>query len=325
MAGLRVCWVPAGLLLWAAANCQGADDFADPSAWEAFDAGNTGGLQAKGYFGAAFDGRYVYYAPCRTAAFHGVALRYDTQAPFGAAASWEAYDAGLTDGLKTVGYAGAVYCEPFVYFVPFADAQTRHARVLRFDTRGAFGAPASWSAFDAGPVIGLRHSGFDGAVCDGRYIYFAPFGYEPYAHGRVLRLDTRGEFRSPASWRVSDAGSVNGLATRGYYGAGLDGRFVYFSPFHDGKAFHGRVLRYDTSGDFGARTSWSAYDAGRTDGLETVGYKGAVCDGRYMYFVPFRTGAACHGRVLRYDTRGQFGAASSWSAYDAGRTGGLVH
>ena len=29
-----------------------------------------------------------------------------------------------------------------------------------------------------------------------------------------------------------------------------DGRYVYFVPFHDGTDFHGRVLRYDTQGDF---------------------------------------------------------------------------
>ena len=311
------------LVCGAASRGGAADNFADPAAWEAFDAGNTGGLQAKGYFGAAFDGRYVYYAPCRTAAFHGVVLRYDTTGNFQAPGSWAAYDAGHTDGLRTVGYAGAVYQAPYVYFVPFADAQTRHARVLRCDTRGDFTRPASWSAFDAGPVIGLRHSGFTGAVSDGRYLYFAPFGYQPYAHGRVLRYDTQGEFRSAASWRVYDASRTGGLDTRGYYGAGYDGRYVYFVPFNDGRSFHGRVLRYDTRGEFGAAGSWSAHDAATTNGLRTVGYKGAVCDGRYMYFVPFRSDDGCHGRVLRYDTRGDFASTASWSAHDAGRTGGL--
>lgn len=53
-----------------------ANEFKDN--WEAFDAGKIGGLSTKGYFGATYDGRYVYYAPCRTAKFHGIALRYKT-------------------------------------------------------------------------------------------------------------------------------------------------------------------------------------------------------------------------------------------------------
>jgi len=317
------CWAVAFLIWGAAIPLCAADNFGDPAAWEAFDAGNTGGLQAKGYFGAACDGRYIYYAPCRTAAFHGVVLRYDTAGDFKAAGSWAAYDAGFTDGLRTVGYAGAVYRAPYVYFVPFSDAQTRHARVLRCDTRGEFTARSSWSAFDAGPLIGLRHSGFTGAVCDGRYLYLTPFGYQPYAHGRVVRYDTQGEFKSPSSWRVHDAGRTGGLDTRGVYGAGFDGRYAYFVPFNDGRGFHGRVLRYDTRADFDAPGSWGAYDAGATDGLQTVGYKGAIHDGRYMVFVPFRGSDGCHGRVLRYDTKGEFTSASSWSAHDAGRTGGL--
>ncbi len=311
------------LLCRPAISGPGSDSFTDPAAWEAFDAGSTGGLQARGYFGAACDGRYIYYAPCRTMAFHGVVLRYDTTGRFKSAGSWAAHDAGFTDGLRTVGYAGAVYHAPYVYFVPFADARTRHARVLRHDTRGEFTSASSWSAFDAGPVVGLRHSGFAGAVCDGRYIYFVPFGYEPYAHGSVLRYDTQGEFRSAASWRAHDASRTDGLATRGYYGAGCDGRYVYFVPFNDGRAFHGRVLRLDTRGEFDAPASWSSYDAATTDGLTTVGYKGAAWDGRYLYFVPFRSGDTCHGRVLRYDTRGEFHSPASWSAYDAGKTAGL--
>lgn len=325
MKAWRITLHPAIVLAIALASACGhaADGFGAPGAWEAFDAGRTDGLQAKGYFGAVFDGRYVYYAPCRTATFHGVVLRYDTEGDFRATTSWSAYDAGSTDGLKTVGYAGAVFDGRYVYFIPFADATTRHARVLRCDTQGEFTRAASWSAFDAGPITGLRHSGFDGAVFDGRYIYMAPFGYTPYAHGRVLRYDTQGEFKSRMSWAVHDASRTSGLATKGYYGAGFDGRYVYFVPFNDGASFHGRVLRYDTQADFQSTSGWAAHDAAATGGMATVGYKGAVFDGRYMYFVPFRAGETCHGRVLRYDTRGDFSNGGSWSAYDAGRTGGL--
>ena len=63
----------------------------------AFDASWTDGLHSAGYFGAVFDGRYVYFSPEQIKSGgrgadnkrtvydddqHGVVLRYDTHAPF---------------------------------------------------------------------------------------------------------------------------------------------------------------------------------------------------------------------------------------------------
>ena len=303
---------------------NGPDDrFTDSANWEAFDAGNIGGLTTKGYFGAAFDGRYVYYVPCRTADFHGTALRYDTEGDFKSAASWESFDAGSTDGLATVGFAGAVFDGRYIYYIPFSDATSRHGRVLRFDTQGSFTEAASWDAYDAGMTGGSGTKGYNGAVFDGRYIYLTPFGYDPIAHGRVLRYDTEADFKTSTSWNMYDAKNTDGLDARGYYGSAFDGRYVYFTAFHDGSNFHGRMLRYDSQGAFDSSSSWSAFDANNTDGMITVGYKGAIYDGRYVYYVPFRDGEFRHGRLLRYDTQGAFDSSSSWDAFDAGNTDGL--
>lgn len=298
--------------------------FKKASAWSAFNAGSVDGLSTKGYFGEVFDGRYVYFVPCREREFHGRMLRYDTKGEFKAASSWAAYDAGNTDGLTTLGYAGGVYDGRYVYYVPFSTSKFRHGRVLRYDPKGDFKDASSWSAYDAGFTDRLHTKGYTGGVTDGRYLYFAPFGYTPFGHGRVLRYDTQGGFKKASSWSGYDAGSTDGLNTRGYYGLAFDGRYVYFVPFHDGKSFHGRMLRYDTKGEFKAETSWTAYDAGGTGGLDTRGYKMAVFDGRYVFFIPFRSGEFCHCHVLRYDTKGEFKAASSWTAYDAGSTDGLT-
>ncbi len=275
----------------------------------------------------AFDGQYIYYAPCKNSdGFHGIALRYDTTSTFDNTGSYESYDAGSTDSLATVGFAGAVYDGRYVYYVPFADESVRHARVLRYDTQGDFDATASWDAFDAEGTDGITQMlGYDGAVYDNsRYVYFVPFGYDPFGHGKALRLDTQGDFSSAASWDAYDAGSTGSLTTKGYYGGAFDGRYVYYAPFHDGTDFHARALRYDTQGGFATAGSWDSYDAGSTSSLNTVGYKGAVYDGsRYIYYVPFRDSDGRHGRVLRYDTTGDFDAAGSWEAYDAGFTDGL--
>ena len=299
------------------------DRFTTAENWEAFNAGNIGGLNTKGYFGAAFDGRYVYYVPCRMANFHGTALRYDTQGDFKNAASWESFDASGTDSLDMVGFAGAVFDGRYIYYIPFSDANSRHGRVLRFDTEGDFDSSSSWDAYDAGMVGGTGTKGYNGAVFDGRYIYLTPFGYDPFAHGRVLRYDTEADFKTAGSWIMHDAKNTDGLDTRGYYGSTFDGRYVYFTAFHNGTEFHGRMLRYDTQGAFDSAGSWDAYDANNTDSMTTIGYKGAIYDGRYVYYVPFRDGEFRHGRVLRYDTEGDFDASGSWDAFDAGNTDGL--
>ena len=52
--------------------------------------------------------------------------------------------------------------------------------------------------------------------------------------------------------------------------------------------------------------TFESYDAGDTDGLDTRGFFGAVCDGRYVYFAPQLNGSQeRHGQVLRYDSCGR--------------------
>ena len=58
-------------------------DFKDPHAWEAHDASYTDGLHTSGFYGGAFDGRYVYFNPRDDGTVHhSRLLRYDTQADF---------------------------------------------------------------------------------------------------------------------------------------------------------------------------------------------------------------------------------------------------
>ena len=84
------------------------------------------------------------------------------------------------------------------------------------------------------------------------------------------------------------------------------------------------VLRYDTNSPFNSNSSWNAYDASNTNGLNTIGYTGTAFDERFLYFSPFQDGTNFHGRVLRYDTNSSFNFNSSWNAYDASNTNGLT-
>ena len=121
-----------------------------------------------------------------------------------------------------------------------------------------------------------------------------------------------------AGFATRDAGSTGGLRTRGFFGAVFDGRHVYFAPQCNDEGRHGQALRYDTRRPFDDPSAWEGYDAGATEGLVTRGYYGALFDGRYVYYVPRTDGADMHRRVLRFDTAGEFGDPSSWSARDAG-------
>jgi len=83
----------------------------------------------------------------------------------------------------------------------------------------------------------------------------------PSGIGRVPSYDMMGDIRSSSSWPTYDAGNVRGMSTRGYVGAELAGNYIYFVPYNgDGKIYHTRVLRYDTSAPFKTATSGSNDD-----------------------------------------------------------------
>ncbi|MFC1462714.1 hypothetical protein ACFLQU_03825 [Verrucomicrobiota bacterium] len=306
-----------------------------PSAWSAYDAKSTSGLNTEGFGGTIFDGRHVYFIPYYDAdasGYHGRVLRFDTKSNFTNGASWTAFDAGSTDGLTTKGYYGGVCDGRYLYFSPICNASLRHGIVLRYDMEMEFTNSASWDAYDAGSTDGLNTKGFIGAIYDGRYVYFGPHAYgAPGAlpagqyHCNVLRYDTRGHsFTNTSSWAAYDASGTGGMDMRGFNSGVYDGRYIYYVPRSVGGVYHGRVLRLDTRGVFTNTSSWAAYDAGNTDSLVTKGYRGGVFDGRYVYFVPNHNGTVTHGCVLRYDTQSGFTNSTSWAAWDAGNVDGLV-
>jgi len=244
------------------------------------------------------------------------------------ASSFSAYAATNVNGLNTVGYAGAVFDGHFVYFVPYQNSVSAHGRVLRLDTQSNFSSESSWMAYDPTSAVGAGAAGFTGGVFDGRYVYFSP--QLTTTPSGELRLDTLGNFTNASSWALRDSSLTDGLSCEGFQGAVFDGRYVYYVPHYSTNAspggWNGVVLRYDTHGNFSAASSWHAYDAGNTAGLPCKGYSSGVFDGRYVYFAPVVNGVRPNGNgcVLRYDTHGDFTNSSSWEAHDAANTGGLV-
>ncbi|MEE2658596.1 MAG: LamG-like jellyroll fold domain-containing protein [Candidatus Latescibacterota bacterium] len=289
---------------------------AEEPSFSAYDAIHTDDLLCAGYYGAVFDGRYVYNCPIRShpdrASVHGHVLRFDTHRNFHEPASWRAYDAAGTDELHTVCYYGAAFDGRHVIFTPRDDGERYHSRVLRCDTKKDFHDPAAWSAHDAG----LPHSG-QGVAHDGRFLYFCP-GYESipgedlnesHQSGHVLRMDTAGEFRDASSYAVFDTTTLHPRA-RCFDGGLYDGRYIYLIPL-----LHGVVARYDPQSEFGSCDGWELFDAAPL-GMELN--VGAIFDGRFVYFCSYG-----YDRMFRYDTRLPFTDGSSWEYYDAAGTGGL--
>lgn len=260
-------------------------DMAAIASWELYDPSANGlGASAKGFNGAVFDGNYVYFVPDALASGgHNDVLRYDVTKPFNSASSWQLFNPKSPASSKK-GYAGAVYDGKYIYFVPKgsnkggsatadllaqeagkpAGSAAMHGDVLRYDTRAPFASANSWTTFDpSANGIGSNARGYNGAAFDGTYIYFAPYINSSGPHGEVLRYNTKQAFASASSWTTFNVstGGVNADA-KGYIGAAFDGQFVYFSPYYDGKAYHGRVLRYDTKASYTDKQSWTVYDIG---------------------------------------------------------------
>lgn len=340
----------------------------------AFDAAGTDGIPSIGYFGAVFDGRYIYFSPEQRTLekMHADVLRYDTHGDFKNPASYSAYDASLTSGLETRGYYGAAFDGRYVYFVPRQlDMLEYHTHVLRYDTRMEFKDSAAWKAHDAGE----KHSS-QGCAFDGRYLYFCPgFSGNPDLEdthsAQVLRLDTQGNFEDPASYRSVDLSRFLSKGAACFDGGAFDGRYIYFVPIETtvvarydtqmdlndraawrefdagtvglgvsvGMVFdghylyccayaHGTIVRFDTRREFTDSKSWQSYRANETDGLQTVGFDGGFFDGRYVYFVPFVApreggGYTFHANFLRYDPQGDFLDSKNWSARDASQADGM--
>lgn len=271
--------------------------------------------RCKGFSGAFFDGRYLYYIPLNNGQFHGCITRYDTEGAFADPASWSVFDlAAVNAGCR--GFVNGAFDGRYLYLAPYCNGE-HHGRVTRYDTCAEFADPASWSVFDSGHVH-ADSKGFIGAVYDDRHVYFAPYQLNfGQHHGRVTRCDTRGEFADPSSWATFDLTALDDDC-RGFHGGVFDGRYVYFCPYLVDPAqslFASKVVRYDPRKAFDEETAWTIYDLTAVNPT-CKGFIGAVFDGRHIYFAPYNNGAGRYGQVLRYDAQQPFAAARSWDVFD---------
>jgi hypothetical protein len=202
-------------------------------------------------------------------------------------------------------YAGSAFDGRYLYLVP----ATASCAIIRFDTTRDFALPTSYEQ-----MIPPGGSFFTGAVFDGKYIYFIPDG------SVMLRYDTTTAFTSPSSYATFDLKDTGAPATIAFNGGTFDGRYVYLAP-QGTNAFSGYAVRYDTQGAFSTASSYEAYDM-EANG-QGRGVRGAVFDGRYVYYVDW----VSHG-VTRYDTQASFAKAGfsvfQLPAHMSGATSDLI-
>jgi len=134
---------------------------------------------------AAFDGRYVYFAPYAAATF----VRFDTQGTFTNSSDWQQMSMSTAQGGTALGdaYDGMTFDGRYVYFTPKSSDT-----FVKFDTQGTFTNASDWQQMSMSTAQGgtTLNSAYIDATFDGRYIYFVPMNADTFV--RFAGMQTRG-------------------------------------------------------------------------------------------------------------------------------------
>jgi hypothetical protein len=209
--------------------------FADVDSWSTFDT-TTIDPGAQGFYGATFDGRYLYLSPYAhgDGAYNPIVTRYDTRGTFGDTSAWSTFDTSSVDS-RAAGYFGATFDGRYAYFVPYTSDGSSAGMLARYDTTADFASAAAWAFYDT-RALGVFPQG---ALFDGRYVYLVPSGGPSGPSGLVARLDTLGDFASSSSWQTFDVSRGNPQSAW-FFGGGFDGRYLYLAP-----SFGTALARFD--------------------------------------------------------------------------------
>ncbi len=204
----------------------GPPQFGAASQWSWFDMSMSND-DAAGYYGAVFDGRYVYLIPyLNNAGNSGVVARYDTTATFTTGSAWSFFDTSTVNA-GSLAFVGGAFDGRYVYLVPHSKTI-----VTRYDTEGGdFNHLSAWSTFDVSQIVPIDGgtAEFAGAAFDGRFVYLVPELAAGQPFGAVTRYDTWSTFTSPCAWSAYDLSQLNAAAIE-YFGAVYDGQYLYLVP-----------------------------------------------------------------------------------------------
>lgn len=195
------------------------------------------GTGNQGYWGGAFDGTYVYFAP-----FSGsVAARHDTILPV--TAGWDVGATGFDFNNNFVlgaaaHFWGGAYDGSRVYMIPNA---TQAWTITAYTTSGQFDDYTSWATCALGPQLlstTSAPSSFVGAAFDGKRLLLVPYGTPAADSGAaalpMVAYDTTQPLcpsnMASAYSKFDPATLPGGAGAAGFEGAAFDGHYVYFVP-----------------------------------------------------------------------------------------------
>lgn len=125
-------------------------DFTDTSAWAVYDPGASGvDLYARGFWGAGFDGQYLYFVPGQVES----RVTGNSCGMTRPRASLKSHRGLLTmPGATAQVMTPTVIREPsstgwYMYFVPFSNGSETHGEVLRYDIEKSFTEASAWTAY----------------------------------------------------------------------------------------------------------------------------------------------------------------------------------
>lgn len=248
------------------------------------------------YFGAVFDGTYIYYTPYKTSTniSSGVLLRYNTNLPFNLTSSYSTFDTKTNLNSLCSGYLTGTFDGRYVYFPSFYIAPSSVSGYLvQYDTSASFTSTSSYQFFNIQNLNTLA-GGFGSATFDGRFVYMGgAFTSSGVNNPGVTRYDTYMPLTNSLSYTIFNTNVLNSVTSL-YLGQVFDGRYVYFaSEFTQTNGNSGVIVSYDTTSPFNQSTSYFVFDTTTVNSLCT-NPQGAAFDGQYVYiFGSAVSGAAC--------------------------------
>jgi hypothetical protein len=257
-------------------------------------------------------------------------IRADISNPdsFGDLANFSTFNVVAALGADIAGYDHPIAHSNYLYFIP--SPYVTHGKLLRYNTEKSFtntGAPAdpSYEVFDLDSVIvGGDILRFTGSFIKGDYIYFVPSTYNP-AEGRnlLIRYNTSLPFDDPGSYEYVEINLAAAPNAKGFDGGLVLGNYAYLIPYYNQNIVkrNGNLVRIDLSDDSTAEfqnpANYTSFNLASLDPLgETIGYRQATTDGRYIYLAPYWNNKVKHGKFLRYDTSLDFNDPNSYEWFD---------
>ena len=275
----------------------------------------TVNVNARGYSGFVFDGRYIYGIPYGGGTKHGLFLRYDTHASFTSAGSYSIFDM-TTVNAGCRGYQKACFDGQYIYLSPLYNGTNYHGLTIRYDTTQSFSSSGSYDTFNL-TSINSNYAGFIDNAIVGEYVYYFPYSNDSGRHGNLIRYKIGESFTSSGSYEVFNLATIDSDYIL-FNGNCFDGRYLYLATYINATGgANDKIIRYDTTMDL---NNVNAYKEFSTSVLspDGVGYRNMFYDGRYIYVGAYYDDTIddyIHDMPV-YDTWKDFTDSDSWYIFD---------